>query len=256
MIELSGSGINSVIGSATKCVTAARRDGIYTMLIGSKGLEDFAVRRMVNACRNEVERSGDDRIKVVAVMAVASTTLSKTKVAIIAYDSTRPNPYLTYTFRHDTIIIRDNRRGAEQTVQLILDAQRQRSDLDDLILHQCTTRQFGVTKFLIVICRGEDNYRRVFYRDGRKQALHVYVDRPVEEPTEQDESPRQSYMVRCLLRYGNTVADPAVVKRRGTEGTERWLSQETGLPVSLRPVAGTEGDGDYYIAEVTSYENI
>lgn len=228
--------------NADNAVTQALVHGIYTMLVTASSVTDSAVTDMMESCRLSMYRHGTTDLTVVAKQ-VKAKIVPRGKIAIIVYNKNARNPYLDYGFRHRTIIIRIGRRRTEQTIQLIEHARKLRPDLDDMIVHTCVTQQHGTRKYLIIICRGKDEYKRAIFKGGKKVPVH---EKPV--PTERAGMPRDKYMLKSLERYGNTVVDLRFIERMGMQKTQQWLTKHFGEPVHVREVPDP-GHKPYYIAE-------
>lgn len=230
--------------NADRAVAEALVRGIYTMTTNASSLTDESVTENVAACYAAIDEAGATGILSVATSEPRTKVLPRNTMLVIIYNKHLRNPYLDYGFRHKTIIVRDTARLSEQTTQLIYDAMRVREDLTDVIIHVCATKQFGKRKFLIVLCRGKDEYRRAFFKDGRKVPLH-----PDKVPEERSGELKDRYMLKCLLEHGNTVVDPRFIKRMGSGRTEVWLSTHLGERVYLRKVEDDHPEGDFYVAE-------
>ena len=228
--------------NAEHSVTEALRCGIYTMVCTAFSIKEDSIQRMRDAMHVSIRNHDAEDILAIATRpALSSVTPRDRGVILIVYNKTLSNPYMNYKFLHNSIIVRDSRRELEQTTQLIYDAQAKRKpELDDLIIHTCVTKQNGQRRFLIIMCRGVDEYRRVFYRNGKRVALH---DNP--EPEQKIIADR--YMVRMLTKHGNTVADPAFIKKYGVKGTAMALAKALGDPIYIRQVL--DETGEYYICE-------
>ena len=231
--------------NADNAVTQALDHGIYTMLVSASSVTDDSVVEMLEACRVAMYRHGTTDLRVEA-RPVLAKVVPKGKVAIIVYNKTVRNPYMDYGFRHKTIIIRVGRRRTEQTMQLIEHARQNREDLKDLIVHTCVTQQHGTRKYLIIMCRGEDEYKRAIFKGGKKVPVHEKV------PAERTGMPKDKYMVKTLREHGNTVVDPRFIERLGMEKTERWLTRHLGRAVYVREVPDP-GHKPYYVAETTLF---
>ena len=231
--------------NAVNCVKRALEDGIYTMLLNATSPDGESTRAMVAAIENCIRSYGADHLTTVVRQSRSTITPKTMAVVVIVYDRNRTNPYMNYEFRHGSIIIRDNRRAVEQTVQLIYDAKRNRPELHDLIIHTCATQQNNKRRFLIIMCRGKDDYKRVFYKKGKRVRLH---DNP-----EKDEGTKKhvsdKYQEKCLRRFGNTVADPKFIRRLGVEGTAKKLSELVGEEVRIRKCQDFVSKEYYYLAE-------
>lgn len=234
--------------NAEHCVREALVHDIYTMLLTTTSLTDSVVLRMKAATEIAIRQyHAEDRLRI-AVRKCRSTVTDRNRgVALIVYNQNRPNPYLTYGFRDKTIIIRDNRRLMEQTIQLIYDAKEHRNELNDMFIHTCVTMQHHKRKYLIIICRGTDSCQRSFFQNGKKRPLHS-TNQPVDEPKV---NIYDKYMREHLQRFGNTVADPKFIRRFGVAKTERFLTDAIGMEVRIRFVSDISGE--YYIAETEEF---
>lgn len=234
--------------NAEHCVEMALAHGIYTMIITAQNTSDGAVVRMKRATAISIKRRNAENILAVTTRKCRSTITPRNRgVCLIVYDKTRPNPYLRYKFLDRTIIVRDNRRELEQTVQLIYDAISHRKDLKDLLLHTCVTQQHGKRRYLIIMSRGTDKCQRSVFKNGKKVPLHPY-NKHMDELA----SPLYDrYMRRMLNRFGNTVADPRFIRKYGVKKTERILTDWLGEHVFLRKC--DDFTGVYYIAETYSF---
>lgn len=233
--------------NADHCVREALVHGIYTMIVTATQLTDGSVLRMKAACHASMKKHGATNLAVTARKCKSTVTPKERGVALIVYDKTKTNPYLKYHFLDKTIIVRDNRRAMEQTVQLIYDAVEHRKELNDLIIHTCVTQQHNKRKYLIIMCRGVDSYVRTFFKNGKKIPVHDN-NPPVDSP---ERVLYDKYMSRHLLKYGNTVADQRFIRKYGAAKTEKILSKAVGQRVLLRRVV--DYTGEYYIAETESY---
>lgn len=232
--------------NAENVVRRALEDGIYTMLLDIPDLDDPRAAENLYACHTAIDESGHRELSAVIRVPYANVVPCR-RLALIVYNSNLRNPYLDYQFRHNSIIIRESRRSVEQTVQLIEDARRIRGDLDDLIVHTCVTQQHDRRKYLIVLCRGVDTYRRVFYKGGKKRPVHDSNTAVMALPKNME----KTYMLDCLRRFGNTVVDKRFIKHLGAKGTEKWLSTHLRKRVYLRKV---EVD-NFYVAETWKQED-
>lgn len=240
--------VSSTNKNAEHAVRKALVHDIYAMCLTTTSLTDGVVLRMTEAIHVAIlQYHAEDRLDVAVRKRRSSLTDSKRGVVLIVYNTQRTNPYLTYGFRDKTIIVRDNRRHVEQTVQLIYDAKEHRTDLDDMIIHTCVTMQHHKRRYLIIICRGTDSCVRIIYKNGRKIPLHD-TNKPVDDPTVKI---YDRYMREHLRRFGNTVADHRFIRRYGVAKTERFLTKEIGEEVRLRFVK--DSTGEYYIAETEGF---
>ena len=215
-------------------VTEAMFNGIYLMSIKATSMTAQNVIDAYNACLESIRRHEAWNLSVVVRKTIAHTTPGPRAVVIIVYDRDRPNPYMTYGFRHQTVIFRDSWRLVEQTVQLIYDAIEHRPELSDVIITIGGISD-NHSRYRIVICRGTNTFKR-----GKPAVPAVQSPEPLED--------KYAYMRRMLIAHGNTVVASKLIKKHGIEGAEEILTKQTGKRIYIRKVDPLT-DFPFYIAE-------
>lgn len=237
--------------NANRAVREALVHGIYTMTVTASSLTASEVNKVFNECVAAIKLNGAYNLSIAVKPALSPTTPKERGVVIMVYDRDRPNPYMTYGFRHQTIIARPSWRLIEQTTQLIADAMAHRTDLDDVIIHTCWGSANTRGAFKIVICRGTDTYKRIVHRRERRPSIveptHTTADTgAVEEPPLTEALP--GFMTLMLTNHGNTVVPNRFIKRYGTKDVEKALTKLTGKKIFIRKVT-VPVDGEFFIAE-------